>query len=47
MAVYYLSKWRKQWIEFKTQPPSDGELKGMEKYNYKIIEDYASRNKNK
>jgi|688.fasta_scaffold477820_2 hypothetical protein len=37
MAVYYLSKWRKQWIEFKNQPPSEGELIQMKKLNYKVL----------
>jgi hypothetical protein len=37
MAMYvYWSKWRKEWIEFKNQPPSKGELIQMEKLNYKI-----------
>jgi hypothetical protein len=34
--TYYFSKWRKEWIEFKNQPPSKGELIQMQKYNYKI-----------
>ena len=37
MAMYvYWSKWRKEWIDFKNQPPSKGELIQMEKLNYKI-----------
>ena len=34
MYVYW-SKWRKEWIDFKNQPPSKGELIQMEKLNYK------------
>lgn len=34
----YFSKWRKEWIEFKNQPPSKGELIQMEKMKYKIKE---------
>jgi len=36
MVVFYLSKWRKRWIKFKNQPPSDGEVIEMKKLNYKI-----------
>ncbi len=35
-TYYYFSKWKKEWIEFKNQPPSKGELMAMEKYNYLI-----------
>ena len=35
MCVYW-SKWRNEWIEFKNQPPSKGELMQMEKMKYKI-----------
>jgi hypothetical protein len=35
-TYYYFSKWRKEWIEFKNQPPSKGELMAMEKYKYSI-----------
>lgn len=36
IAMYvYWSKWRKEWVEFKNQPPSKGELIQMEKLNYK------------
>ena len=36
MSMYvYWSKWRKEWVEFKNQPPSKGELIQMEKLNYK------------
>lgn len=34
--TYYFSKWGKEWILFKNQPPSIGELNSMKKYNYKI-----------
>lgn len=33
---YYFSKWRKKWVEFKNQPPSDGEIYAMKKYFYEI-----------
>jgi hypothetical protein len=37
MGMYvYWSKWRREWIEFKNQPPSKGELMEMQKLNYKI-----------
>jgi hypothetical protein len=36
MITYYFSKWRIEWIKFKNQPPSKGELLAMEKYNYSI-----------
>jgi hypothetical protein len=36
MITYYFSKWRNEWIEFKNQPPSKGELLQMQKFNYKI-----------
>ena len=34
----YYSKWRKEWVEFKNQPTSKGELMQMQKLNYKIKE---------
>lgn len=34
--TYYFSKWRKEWVEFKNQPPSEGELIQMRKLNYQI-----------
>ena len=34
MYVYW-SKWRKEWIKFKNQPPGKGELIQMKKLNYK------------
>lgn len=34
--TYYFSKWRNEWVEFKNQPPSKGELLAMQKYNYSI-----------
>ena len=35
-TVYYFSKWREEWIPFNQQPPSKGQLLGMEKYKYEI-----------
>lgn len=32
----YFSKWRKEWVEFKNQHPSEGELIQMKKLNYQI-----------
>ena len=32
----YFSKWRKEWVEFKNQPPSEGELTQMLKLKYQI-----------
>jgi len=34
--AYYLSKWRNEWIEFKKQPPTEGEIIQMKKLNYQI-----------
>lgn len=37
MTIYqYWSKWKEEWIDFKNQPPSDGEIYLMKKYYYKI-----------
>ena len=37
MDMYvYLSKWRKEWVAFKNQPPGKGELMQMQKLNYRI-----------
>ncbi len=36
MIYYYFSKWRNEWIEFNRQPPTNGELKQMERFNYLI-----------
>lgn len=36
METQYFSKWRNQWIAFKNQPPTDGELYMMKKYHYLI-----------
>lgn len=33
---FYFSKWRNEWVEFKNQPPSKGELMQMNKLNYQI-----------
>ena len=32
----YFSKWKKEWIAFKNQPPSEGEIIQMKKLNYQI-----------
>lgn len=38
MITQYFSKWRNEWIDFINQPPSEGEILEMEKYNYQIRE---------
>lgn len=32
----YFSKWREEWVDFKNQPPSKGELNSMKNYFYDI-----------
>lgn len=36
MVTQYFSKWRKEWVNFKNQPVTDGEIYAMKKYNYKL-----------
>jgi len=36
MVVFYLSKWRNEWVEFKNQQPTEGEIIEMKKLNYQI-----------
>jgi hypothetical protein len=32
----YFSKWRKKWMPFTTQSPTEGQILQMKKYNYRI-----------
>lgn len=32
----YFSKWRNEWVDFKNQPVSEGEIIAMKKYYYEL-----------